>query len=742
MIKIYKNTYDKEIDMKQKIKVLMILCLVVCGILVFSQPSTVCAASINQLNVGSHHTITLLDDGTVWAWGYNNKGQLGDGTTADRTTPVKLQLLSSVKSISCGANHTLAVKNDGTVWAWGNNGYGQLGNGETIDRSAPVQVSNLTGVKQVFSTNNCYSVALKEDGTVWAWGNNEYGQLGDGTKTNKSTPVQVIGLSSIKSIVCSTSFCLALKTDGTVWAWGANGYGQLGDGTTIARTTPVQVSGLTSVKELSASLYSCFALKQDGSVWSWGYNGNYELGDGFAANRCAPIKVTGLNSIKSILCGQHHALALKQDGTVWAWGYNKNGQLGDGTTTSNGVPKQVSDLSNVKSIYGGTYNTSSASGLDYNVALEQDGKVWTWGYNGYGQLGNGTTTNSNKPVQVFEATSVQDIYCQNLSVIAVKEDGTLWAWGYNAQGELGDGTIKNSTKPVKVLLSASAPIKINLKAESDETQINLSWNAVNGATSYTIKKSTTDGALELLADNVTDTTFVDTEVSKGITYRYVVTTVNDKGETITSNEALGILAGTSPELIVNAKDSLKLGEEFTAEIVLNNAVNICAEDLKITYDANLFKYMGSEEIPGLKIYKEVNQGVGTLRFIIASKGKTYAINGQNPLVALKFQAIKPGNGTIDIAKGRIADNGTIEMDVAAENCGEKNITILGSLDVNRSGEFTLLDLAIDAWYFGDKAEDTDTTKYDADVVTDGIIDDADLSEIVAQILNNSNYDFN
>jgi YD repeat-containing protein len=399
----------------------------------------------------------------------------------------------------------------------------------------------------------------------------------------------------------------------------------------------------------------------------------------------------------------------------------------------------VPDLNNVKSMKCGKFNVSRGVGLDYNTVLKQDGTVWSWGYNGYGQLGNSTTTNSNKPVQVFEMTAVKEVYCQTVSVIAVKEDGTVWSWGYNANGELGDGTGQNSNRPVKVMLPVVASPKISLKAESNDTQIKLSWNAVSGAKNYTIKKSTTDGAIKLLADSVTETTYTDAEVSKGINYRYIVTAVNDNGETIASNEATGILAGTNPELIVNSKDNLKLGEEFTADIVLNNAVNICAEDLKITYDATLFKYTGAEEIPGLKIYKEVNQGIGTLRFIIASKGKQYAVNGQNALVRLKFEAIKPGKGLIDVEKGRIADNGTVEMDVASENCGEKTVTVLGTSDVNRSGEFTLLDLAIDAWYFGDDAADTDSSKYDADVVTDGVIDDADLSAIVEQMMNNSNY---
>ncbi len=678
--------------MKRKITMFLVLVLMVCGSFFLLQPKAAYAASNIQISTGEYYSEALLVDGTLWAWGRNNYGQLGDGSTVDRATPIQISLINSVKAVSCGLNHTLALKADGTVWAWGYNNYGQLGNGETINRGAPVSVSGLTSVKQVISASNAYSVALKEDGTVWAWGLNSNGQLGDGTTVSKSTPVQVKGLSSIKSISCSSTFCIALKSDGTVWSWGNNQYGQLGDGTTISRTVPVQVSGLTSVKKVVVGLYYCLALKEDGSVWSWGYNAHGELGDGYKVNRSAPVQISQLNSVNDITCGKYHTLALKQDGTVWSWGYNNVGQLGDGTNTSKSVPTQITDLYNIKSIGCGRYNTSTTNGCDYSAVL--------------------------------------------------KQDGTVWAWGYNANGELGNGLKTNSSRPVRVLVPTINSTEISLVADADGTQIKLSWDAVSGASNYTVKKSTTAGGpYTVINDSVTNTSFTDSEVSNGIAYYYIVTAINDKGENITSNEVSGILTGTtsSPELLVNSVDNLKLGEEFTANIVLNNAVNICAEDIKITYDATLFEYIGTEAIQGLKIYKEENQEIGTLRFIIASKGKEYALNGQNALLKLKFKAKKLGKGIIGVVKGRIAGNGTVEMDVASENCGNKSITVLGTKDVNRSGEFTLLDLAIDAWYFGYNAADTDTSKFDADVITDGVIDDADLSAIVEQMLNNPGY---
>ena len=187
----------------------------------------------------SGHTVALKADGTVWAWGYNGYGQLGDGTIIERYTPVQVIGLSNVISITAGSHHTVALKSDGTVWAWGYNGYGQLGDGTTIERHTPVQVVDLSNVISITAINYD-TFALKSDGTVWAWGDNGYGQLGDGTNTRRYTPVQVISLTNVISIMPAG----ALKSDGTVWTWGNNNVGQLGDGTTTNRYTPVQVTSL------------------------------------------------------------------------------------------------------------------------------------------------------------------------------------------------------------------------------------------------------------------------------------------------------------------------------------------------------------------------------------------------------------------------------------------------------------------------------------------------------------------
>lgn len=240
-------------------------------------------------------------DGTVWAWGSNTYGQLGDNSTENRLLPVQVHgemdrgFLTGVTSVVCGPEHTLALLSDGTVWAWGRNNYGQLGNGtsgEEFLSSTPVNVLNLTNVIAIAANNNqwdSFSLALKDDGTVWAWGRNRYGQLGNGISGEdafSSTPVQVTGLANIVAVAAGGTHALALKNDGTVWAWGSNNHGQVGDGTNQnIRTTPVQVKGLdgvgylTDVLAIAAGYRFSMALKNDGTVWFWGYNEFYLFGD-------------------------------------------------------------------------------------------------------------------------------------------------------------------------------------------------------------------------------------------------------------------------------------------------------------------------------------------------------------------------------------------------------------------------------------------------------------------------------
>src|SRR3989304_5016513 len=247
-------------------------------------------------------------------------------------------------AIAAGQDHSLALKNDGTVWAWGYNLYGQLGNGNNTNSNVPVQVAGLTGITAIAGGGRAHSLALRNDGTVWAWGFNTSGQLGNGTLTNNNVPVPVSSLTAVTALAGGGNHSIALRNDGTVWAWGYNGYGQLGNGTFTNSNVPAPVSSLTAVTALAGGEGHSLALKNDGTVWTWGYNINGQLGNVTFTNSNVPVPVTSFTGVSAISSGDLHSLALKNDGTVQAWGNNASGQLGNGTFTNSNVPVPVSSL--------------------------------------------------------------------------------------------------------------------------------------------------------------------------------------------------------------------------------------------------------------------------------------------------------------------------------------------------------------------------------------------------------------
>jgi len=284
---------------------------------------------------GGGQSRALKSDGSVWDWG----GHTGNGSGLDQPTPVQA-LVSGITNISCGNYHTIARKNDGTVWTWGSNNRGALGDGTVTDSDTPLQVPGLTNVIAV-AGGGYHSLAVKNDGTVWAWGENYYGELGDGTTNTTGcwcnpSPVQVTGLTGVIAVAgTGTEASLALKSDGTVWGWGADYSGQLGDGNPGVHPSPVQASGLTGVTSIACGFRGCIALKNDGTVWGWGVNGYGAVGDGTTIERHTPTQAVGLSGIVAIAAaGGDHCLALRNDGTVLSWGYNYFGQLGEGTNGS------------------------------------------------------------------------------------------------------------------------------------------------------------------------------------------------------------------------------------------------------------------------------------------------------------------------------------------------------------------------------------------------------------------------
>jgi len=418
---------------------------------------------------GYHHTCALTAGG-VRCWGYNLYGQLGDGTTTDRNTPVDVSgLTSGVAAIAGGFYHTCALTTGGGVKCWGYNGYSQLGDGTTTGRTTPVDVSGLTSGVAAIAGGFYHTCALTTGGGVKCWGYNFYGQLGDGTTTNRTTPVDVSGLTSgVVAIAGDGYHTCALTTGSGVKCWGRNSYGQLGDGTTTDRNTPMDVSGLTSgVTAIASGGYHTCAVTTGGGVKCWGYNGYGQLGDGTWAQRTTPVDVSGLTSgVAAIAGGGYHTCALTTGGGVKCWGDNGYGQLGDGTTTMHNTPVDVSGLTSGAAVIAGSeYHTvmtftrdlllsgvaAIAGGGQHTCALTMGGGVKCWGSNEHGQLGNGQFGYRIIPGDVSGLTSgVAAIAGGFYHTCALTTGGGVKCWGDNFYGQLGDGTTTGRTTPVDV----------------------------------------------------------------------------------------------------------------------------------------------------------------------------------------------------------------------------------------------------------------------------------------------------
>jgi len=520
-------------------------------------------------SAGRNHAVAIRKDGTLWAWGNNGFGQLGDGTTIQRNTPVQIGADTNWAFVSAGMYHTVAIRRDGTLWAWGRNTEGQLGDGTTISRNSPVRIGT---VWSYASAGAGHTVAISRDGSLWAWGNNSSGQLGDGTTTQRNAPVQIGTDTNWASVSAgggqhfgSASFfghTMAIRKDGTLWALGIghNIPVQVGPATNWAsisagiynsvgiRTngTLWEVSGLTSTRIgtdanwnyasigstgpfavrtdgtlwdvrhdpavrigipanwLAASVYGDMVIGRDGTIWRWGgspqswsWSGGTQIGtdtNWVTANGRYAIKVDGtlwdlLNMQQmgtanwdSISAGarhtvairadgtlwdlrQHiqvgaaanwayvsaggHAVGIKTDGTLWAWGDNRYGQLGNGTTTnsSRNTPVQIGTDTNWAFV---------SAGGSHTVAIRTDGTLWAWGSNTHGQLGaiwGECCCDMNRslvPIQIGTDSNWASVSAGENHTVAIRTDGTLWAWGDNRTGQLGDGTTIRRNIPVRI----------------------------------------------------------------------------------------------------------------------------------------------------------------------------------------------------------------------------------------------------------------------------------------------------
>lgn len=342
---------------------------------------------------GAFTIIVRRTDGTLYGRGRNDWGQLGDGTTVTNyNTMQQIGGDNDWTDIFSSNNHTLAIKTNGTLWAWGRNNEGQIGNGTTINQLTPMQIGTDTDWIAV-GTGDYNSIALKSNGTIWTWGKNEYGQLGNGTLNSSYVPQQV-GDDSDWVKIAANGYCnFAIKADGTLWAWGYNGVGQLGVGSSgDIRDIPTQVGTDSDWQTVSGGSTNNLAIKSNGTLWSWGLNTSGEIGLGTTGSFVTmPTQVGIATDWLRVSTSGGVGVALKNNGTLWTWGINVAGQLGDGTTTNRNIPAQVG--TDTDWVYIDFQNNRT-------FAMKSNGLLYGFGISTYNEFGNGATLTNPNPVPI------------------------------------------------------------------------------------------------------------------------------------------------------------------------------------------------------------------------------------------------------------------------------------------------------------------------------------------------------
>ncbi len=440
--------------------------------------------SVSTFAAGARHSLAVRFDGTLWAWGDNRYGQLGDGTFGGKEIPSQIQPGTTWKAVSAGLGHTVALRTDGSLWTWGYNEFGQLGNGTTVNANTPQPI--LPGVTwKAVVAGYRHTLALKTDGTLWAWGINDYGQLGSSNPDfgNLSVPeqfqtnftfeavtggffhslallsdgtIRAYGLASslnlldVHAVSLSYEHNAALRADGTLWTWGSNSAGQLGNGTFASTDQPQVIQPSQRWQAVAAGYFHTVAVREDGTLWAWGNNASGQLGIGVFAYPLLPNprintpQLVGTNNTwRAVAAGYIHALALQADGTLWAWGNSADGQLGNGAFSETRIPQSIQSTQKWRAI---------SAGASHTVASRADGSVWMWGENSFGQLGNGTFADDpsygvDAPQSGETGVEWRTVAAGALHTAALRADGRLYTWGYNWSGQLGNGTFTSTNTP-------------------------------------------------------------------------------------------------------------------------------------------------------------------------------------------------------------------------------------------------------------------------------------------------------
>ncbi len=408
--------------------------------------------TVVSIAAGARQTCVLRSDGTVWCWGYNKEGELGRGLMGnEQPVPAQVPDLPPAVALSSGsAWHTCAIVADGSARCWGHGGWGELGDGTSQHRSSPVTALAPEPLESI-STFNSTTCAVSTLGKVWCWGRNDHGQVGDGSTANRAAPVEVSGLPPVSAVAAGGYHSCALADEGTVWCWGDGGEGKLGQNNWDDHLTPVQVKNplglaLTDVKAVSlGEHYSC-ALKEDGA-WCWGRGDYGEQGSGAESDQNTPRAVLAdaqdapFGPVDLLSTGYRHACAVRGEGELWCWGHNSAGQIGEHADREALLPVQVEVPGEVAAV---------GAGADHTCAALASGAVWCWGYNRYAQIGDGQWAfRARYPTEVEGARGALGIAGRYYHACTRHEDGVR-CWGHGHNGRLGNARIFHRSEPTPV----------------------------------------------------------------------------------------------------------------------------------------------------------------------------------------------------------------------------------------------------------------------------------------------------
>jgi alpha-tubulin suppressor-like RCC1 family protein len=416
----------------------------------FSTPISVSGTKKTFCKIGGGVTASYAVDryGKLWSWGYQFYGELGNNFPIT-WSPISVTAARTFSKIAIGTDHGISIDRNGRVFGWGRNQYGEIGDNTLVSKRSPVSILGANKTFCKISSGFGYNLAIDKNGRVWGWGFNNNGQVGNNSTVSVGTPVSILG--SIKTfceIATGDSHSLGITNGGRAWSWGFNIYGALGDNSVVSKRTPVSILGaVKTFCKISAGQYHSASIDKNGRGWTWGYNNFGQLGDNSVTSRLTPVSILGaVKTFCHISASQFHTMAIDLRGRAWGWGLGSNGRIGDNTITSRRTPVSVAGA--VKTF------CKIAAGFDYSLGIDKNGRIWSWGGNGNGQLGIGDYASKNTPVSIFNTAT--KTFCEvftgyngaNFST-AIDKNGRIWSWGRDFYGVLGINSV-NTWTPISI----------------------------------------------------------------------------------------------------------------------------------------------------------------------------------------------------------------------------------------------------------------------------------------------------